>query len=49
MAACESVNLNKSATPLAGAWSRLIDEEHRIVYLVEGDDIVILQARFHYT
>ncbi len=34
---------------LAGAWSRRIDEEHRIVYLVEGDDIVILQARYHYS
>ncbi len=33
---------------LAGAWSRRIDEEHRLVYLVEGDDIVIIQARFHY-
>ena len=33
---------------LAGAWSRRIDDEHRLVYLVEADDIVILQARFHY-
>jgi toxin YoeB len=34
---------------LTGAWSRRISEEHRLVYLVDGDDIVILQARFHYT
>ena len=33
---------------LAGAWSRRITEEHRLVYLVDGDDLVILQARFHY-
>jgi toxin YoeB len=34
---------------LSGAWSRRIDEEHRLVYLlVEGNDIVILQARYHY-
>jgi toxin YoeB len=33
---------------LAGAWSRRIDEEHRLVYLVDGDDVVILQARYHY-
>lgn len=33
---------------LAGAWSRRIDEEHRLVYLIEGDDIVVLQARYHY-
>lgn len=33
---------------LAGAWSRRIDEEHRLVYLIDGDDVVILQARYHY-
>jgi toxin YoeB len=32
---------------LQGAWSRRIDSEHRLVYLVDGDDLVILQARFH--
>jgi toxin YoeB len=31
-----------------GAWSRRITDEHRLVYLVEGDDLVILQARYHY-
>ncbi len=33
---------------LAGAWSRRIDEQHRLVYLLDGDDIVVLQARYHY-
>jgi len=33
---------------LAGSWSRRITEEHRLVYLVDGDDLVILQARYHY-
>ncbi len=33
---------------LAGTWSRRITEEHRLVYLVDGDDVVILQARYHY-
>lgn len=33
----------------AGCWSRRISEEHRLVYLVDGDDIVILQARYHYS
>lgn len=33
---------------LSGAWSRRINEEHRLVYLVEDQDFVILQARFHY-
>lgn len=33
---------------LAGAWSRRINEEHRLVYVVDGDDVVILQARYHY-
>jgi toxin YoeB len=33
---------------LAGAWSRRINDEHRLVYLVEDDEIVILAARYHY-
>ena len=33
----------------AGSWSRRISEEHRLVYLVDGEDVVILQARYHYT
>ncbi|MGH9123608.1 MAG: Txe/YoeB family addiction module toxin [Acidimicrobiales bacterium] len=33
---------------LAGCWSRRIDDEHRLVYLVDGDDVVVLQARYHY-
>lgn len=33
---------------LSGAWSRRITDEHRLVYLVDGDDLVILQARYHY-
>lgn len=32
----------------AGTWSRRISEEHRLVYLIDGDDIVVLQARYHY-
>jgi toxin YoeB len=33
---------------LTGTWSRRISEEHRLVYLIDGDDLVVLQARFHY-
>ncbi len=33
---------------LTGAWSRRISGEHRLVYLVEDDDVVILQARYRY-
>ncbi len=32
---------------LTGAWSRRITKEHRLVHLIDGDDLVILQARFH--
>ena len=32
----------------AGCWSRRISEEHGLVYLVDADDIVILQTRYHY-
>lgn len=33
---------------LAGAWSRRLTDEHRLVYLVDGEDVVILQVRYHY-
>ncbi|MFE6186591.1 Txe/YoeB family addiction module toxin [Streptomyces sp. NPDC056465] len=33
---------------LPGAWSRRSDEEHRLVYLVTDDEIVILAVRYHY-
>ena len=33
---------------LSGYWSRRIDQEHRLVYTVEGDLLVIVQARYHY-
>jgi toxin YoeB len=33
---------------LSGAWSRRITEEHRLVYQVRDDDLVILSARYHY-
>lgn len=33
---------------LAGAWSRRITEEHRLVYAVSEDRIDFLQARYHY-
>lgn len=34
---------------LAGAWSRRIDREQRLVYRIEDDALVILQARYHYS
>jgi len=33
---------------LAGAWSRRLTQEHRIVYVVGKDRIDFLQARYHY-
>jgi toxin YoeB len=33
---------------LAGFWSRRITGEHRIVYRVEDDALLIAQLRFHY-
>jgi toxin YoeB len=32
----------------AGAWSRRLTQEHRVVYLVRDDRIDFLQARYHY-
>jgi toxin YoeB len=31
-----------------GYWSRRIDEEHRLIYKVEKDEILIFKCRFHY-
>lgn len=33
---------------LSGAWSRRITDEHRLVCAVHDDEVVILQARYHY-
>jgi toxin YoeB len=33
---------------LSGYWSRRVDDEHRFVYKVEGDAILIAQLRYHY-
>lgn len=32
----------------AGAWSRRITQEHRLVYLIRQDRIDFLQCRYHY-
>ncbi len=33
---------------LSGYWSRRINEEHRIVYKVADDSVLIAQLRYHY-
>jgi len=33
---------------LAGFWSRRIDREHRLIYQVEDQDILIYGCRYHY-
>jgi toxin YoeB len=32
----------------AGAWSRRLTQEHRLVYVVAKDRVEFLQARYHY-
>jgi toxin YoeB len=34
---------------LSGFWSRRIDDTHRLVYSVEGDDLAIIACRYHYS
>lgn len=34
---------------LTGCWSRRIEREHRLVYQVEENEIIILSCRYHYT
>jgi len=31
-----------------GYWSRRIDEEHRLIYMVKDDEIIIVKCRYHY-
>lgn len=33
---------------LAGYWSRRITDEHRMVYKIAGDSLLIAQLRYHY-
>lgn len=33
---------------LAGFWSRRITDEHRMVYRIEDDSLLIAQLRYHY-
>lgn len=32
----------------SGCWSRRIDEEHRLIYRLDEDEIVILSCKYHY-
>ena len=32
----------------SGVWSRRVTQEHRLVYVVQGDRVDFLQARYHY-
>ncbi len=34
---------------LQGYWSRRITDEHRLVYKVTDDDIIITACRYHYS
>ena len=33
---------------LAGYWSRRINDEHRMVYKIEGGALLLAQLRYHY-
>jgi toxin YoeB len=33
---------------LSGFWSRRIDEQNRLVYAVENEDLAIIACRYHY-
>ena len=33
---------------LSGYWSRRINREHRLVYKVENDEIIIISCKYHY-
>jgi toxin YoeB len=33
---------------LSGYWSRRISDEHRIVYKIDQDSLLVVQLRYHY-
>ncbi|MBQ6654635.1 MAG: Txe/YoeB family addiction module toxin [Erysipelotrichaceae bacterium] len=33
---------------LSGFWSRRINDRDRLIYRIDGDDILILSCRYHY-
>ncbi|MDZ4268561.1 MAG: Txe/YoeB family addiction module toxin, partial [Mycobacterium sp.] len=33
---------------LSGYWSRRIDDEHRLVYRADDNEVKLLKARYHY-
>ena len=33
---------------LSGFWSRRIDDTNRLVYRVEGQDLIVIACRYHY-
>ena len=40
--------LHKANIADSGFWSRRIDDQHRLVYAVEGDNLAIIACRYHY-
>ena len=33
---------------MSGCWSRRMTSEHRLIYRIEDDTLVIIQCRYHY-
>lgn len=33
---------------LKGFWSRRIDDEHRLVYEVTNDEVIVISCKYHY-
>ena len=33
----------------SGLWSRRITDEHRLIYAVKDDELIIIQCRYHYS
>jgi len=33
---------------ISGFWSKRIDDSHRLVYAVGGDDLAVVSCRYHY-
>ncbi len=46
--AMQVVSFSEARESLSGCWSRRIDDEHGLIYRLEGATLMILACRYHY-
>ena len=44
----QDMNVEPLKYDLTGKWSRRITDEHRLVYQVDGENLIVYTCRYHY-